>query len=406
MTLEPTFRERFFAALQAAGMPEPGEFSVTPRHQIVANATLAGIADFIRVFDAVTGREAWRAAALRQAPAIARARRREVCFFSAWDFHCPPVGGFQLIEFNDHGSGFLYAAIVNALYYEAAGLARGAGGAPPAAIAAFRQAIADMVEREATAFFGERPAEQLLVLDDFDSLRAGKFRGELRLLRDLLRERGWRAELASPAETRWDGRRLIFDERPVAFVVNRSTDFFWSSDEFAALRAAYQAERLYAAPNPFTYATRSDKRLLEWLSSPLWDDDLAIAAAERAILSAHTPQTHLLGADNVDALAQAKRDFVFKPLHGFAGRGLIDSAALGRARLRRLVKHGEGYVAQKRIAKPFIEVDGARLWTDLRVWAYRGEIVLVSGRASTRPDRLDLTAPGGWLPTYAAQSGV
>ncbi len=406
MTLEPTFRERFFAALQAAGMPEPGEFSVTPRHQIVANATLAGIADFIRVFDAVTGREAWRAAALRQAPAIARARRREVCFFSAWDFHCPPEGGFQLIEFNDNGSGFLYAAIVNALYYEAAGLARDAGVAPPAAIAAFRQAIADMVEREATAFFGERPAEQLLVLDDFNSLRAGKFRGELRLLRDLLRERGWRAELASPAETRWDGRRLIFDERPVAFVVNRSTDFFWSSDEFAALRAAYQAERLYAAPNPFTYATRSDKRLLEWLSSPHWDDDLAIAAAERPILSAHTPQTHLLGADNVDALAQAKRDFVFKPLHGFAGRGLIDSAALGRARLRRLVKHGEGYVAQKRIAKPFIEVDGARLWTDLRVWAYRGEIVLVSGRASTRPDRLDLTAPGGWLPTYAAQSGV
>ena len=322
MTLEPTFRERFFAALQAAGMPEPGEFSVTPRHQIVSGATLADIADFIRVFDAVTGREAWRAAALRQAPAIARARRREVCFFSAWDFHCPPEGGFQLIEFNDNGSGFLYAAIVNALYYEAAGLARDAGVAPPAAIAAFRQAIADMVEREATAFFGERPAEQLLVLDDFDSLRAGKFRGELRLLRDLLRERGWRAELASPAETRWDGRRLIFDERPVAFVVNRSTDFFWSSDEFAALRAAYQAERLYAAPNPFTYATRSDKRLLEWLSSPRWDDDLAIAAAERAILSAHTPQTHLLGADNVDTLAQAKRDFVFKPLHGFAGRGL------------------------------------------------------------------------------------
>jgi hypothetical protein len=403
VTLEPTFRERFFAALQAAGMPEPGEFSVTPRHQIVSGATLAGIADFIRVFDAVTGREAWRAAALRQAPAIARARRREVCFFSAWDFHCPPEGGFQLIEFNDNGSGFLYAAIVNALYYEAAGLARDAGIATPVAIAAFRQTVADMVEREATAFFGERPAEQLLVLDDFDSLRAGKFRGELRLLRDLLRERGWRAELASPAETRWDGRRLIFDERPVAFVVNRSTDFFWSSDEFAALRAAYQAERLYAAPNPFTYATRSDKRLLEWLSSPRWDDDLAIDAAERAILSAHTPQTHLLGADNVDALAQAKRDFVFKPLHGFAGRGLIDSAALGRARLRRLVKHGEGYVAQKRIAKPFIDVDGARLWTDLRVWAYRGEILLLSGRASTRPDRLDLTAPGGWLPTYAAR---
>ncbi len=44
--------------------------------------------------------------------------------------------------------------------------------------------------------------------------------------------------------------------------------------------------------------------------------------------------------------------------------------------------------------------DGERLSTDLRVWAYRGEIVLVSGRASRRPDRLDLKPPGGWLPTY------
>ena len=403
MTLEPRDRERFFAALRAAGMPEPGEFSVASRHQLVAGAVLADIARFIRVFDAVTGREAWRAAALRQAPAIAGARRREVCFFSAWDFHCPPEGGFQLIEFNDNGSGLLYAAIINALYYEAAGLARDDAIAPPPAVSAFRRTLADLVEREATAFFGERPAELALILDDLDSLRAGKFRGELRLLRDLLGERGWRAELGCPADTRWDGERLLFDGRPVAFVVNRSTDFFWGSDDFAALRNAYETGRLYVAPNPFTFATRSDKRLLEWLSSPRWDDELGIDAAERAILSAHAPEAHVLRADNLDRLAQAKGDFVFKPLHGYAGRGLVDSAAVGRARLRRLMKRGEGYVAQKRIAKPCIEVDGARLWTDLRVWAYRGQIVLLSGRASTQPDRIDLTPPGGWLPTYAAR---
>ena len=90
-------------------------------------------------------------------------------------------------------------------------------------------------------------------------------------------------------------------------------------------------------------------------------------------------------------------------MRGFAGRGLIDRAAVGRARLRRLVRRGEAYVAQRRIAKPCVEVDGQRLWTDLRVWAYRGEIILLSGRASTRPDRLDLTPPGGWSPTYATR---
>ena len=114
------------------------------------------------------------------------------------------------------------------------------------------------------------------------------------------------------------------------------------------------------------------------------------------------PETHMLRAENTDVLAQQKQDFVFKPLHGFAGRGLLENAAVGRARLRRLVRHGDGYVAQKRVPKPCISFDGLSLWTDLRVWAYRGQIFLLSGRASRRPDRLELTPPGGWLPTYVS----
>jgi hypothetical protein len=64
--------------------------------------------------------------------------------------------------------------------------------------------------------------------------------------------------------------------------------------------------------------------------------------------------------------------------------------------------HSDRYVAQKWVPKPCIETEEATLWTDLRVWAYRGEIFHLSGRASRRPDRLDLTPPGGWLPTYAS----
>ena len=150
------------------------------------------------------------------------------------------------------------------------------------------------------------------------------------------------------------------------------------------------------------YATRSDKRLLEWLSLPDWDKDLGIEPAERRILSAHVPETHLVRNENLDALAQRKKDFAFKPLHGFAGRGLLASAAVGRARLRRLVNRREDYVAQRWVTKPCLQIDGAPVWTDLRVWAYRGEIFHLSGRASRRADRLDLAPPGGWLPTYAA----
>ncbi|HTR14775.1 MAG TPA: hypothetical protein VMI72_16360 [Roseiarcus sp.] len=224
MVLEPLALTPVLSALHAAGIS--GDFSVASLRQVVPAAMLAEIADFIRTFDRVTGREAWRSAATRSAPPIAQFPRREVCFFSAWDFHLSPEGGFKLIEFNDNGSGFFFAGIINAV---CGGVAPGfiGGIAPPAAIAAFRQTIGDLVEREAIGFFDDLPPDLLLIIDDPESLQRGKFREKHRLLLDLLRERGWRAELARPCDIRWDGRRLMLQNKPVAFVVNRSTDFLW-----------------------------------------------------------------------------------------------------------------------------------------------------------------------------------
>ena len=71
MHLDPRLRENFYAALQAAGMPEvPKEFSVVPQHQVIRSAILAEISDFILSFDRVTARKAWQAATLHDAPAI------------------------------------------------------------------------------------------------------------------------------------------------------------------------------------------------------------------------------------------------------------------------------------------------------------------------------------------------
>ncbi len=397
----------FRAALAAARLPRAQDFSVAETAQFVEASTLAEIAAFIQVFDRVTAREAWRAAALAEAPPTARMSPGEVCVFSAWDFHLPPEGAPQLIEFNDAGAGFLFAAIVNALFYDAAGLARDPRIVPPPTVAAFHDRLGRALEAEAAAFFGARPDGLALILDDRSSLDHGRFRGEHALFSALLAGRGWETAIGAADQTRYDGKRLTVAGRPVALVVNRSTDFFWSAPAFAALRRARAERAVYAAPNPFTYATRSDKGLLAWLSSPERDAELGVTSEERRILSAHVPETRILVEANVDELAQDKGLYVFKPRRGFASHGLIDSAAIGRARLKHLVRSGKDTVAQRRIEKPWISADGRRLWTDLRVWAWRGEILALSGRASLRPDRLDLAPPGGWIATYAlAGSGA
>jgi len=401
-----TFEDRLYAALREAGMADvPERFSIALVPQVIPRGLLTAIETFIGVFDRVTTRPAWQEAMAAGGPAIAQQRRTEVCFFSAWDFHLPPQcpDRFQLIECNDNGSGMMFAAILNRLYYELSGIGERRPIEAPPSVAVFGQQVLDMIRTEARAV-SELPSPGLvLVLDDEESLRKGKFRHEHMLLRDLCRSAGWRAETGSPAETAWERGQLLCRGERVAVVINRSTDFFWEGDDFSALRSAYAEGDVIVEPNPFTYATRSDKRLLEPLSRPIHDVGLGIEPDERALLSVHVPETRLLRPENVDELCREKDQWFFKPCHGFASHGILTGAQVGHTRLRRLIKKDVAYVAQRRAPKSRVEAsDGASLWTDLRVWAYRGKRVLLSGRASCSPDSIDLAAPGGWIPTYGA----
>ena len=402
-----TMENKFFAMLQNTGMPKiPEEFSVVPLHQEIPKAILTEIDIFINVFDRVTTRPIWQESVTEGAPQFVRQKRSETCFFSAWDLHLPPEQpeNWQMIEFNDNGSGLLFAELINRAFYETFDQAHKKALEAPPELSVFNEYIAGMVETEAKAFFGKRSPELLLILDDRDSLQQGKFRPELMLLRDLLRCNGWKAEITSPSEIFWDGKHLYWQGIEVSFIINRSTDFLWQADCFAALRAAYQKHQVYVAPNPFTYATRSNKRLLEFLSLPDWDLELGITPQERAVLEAHVPATHLIRENNLEEIARQKEAFFFKPTSSFAGRGILKSSQVGRSRLRRLLKKKQGYVAQRKVAKTQLKAEKSgdpTLWTDLRVWAYRGQRFMLSGRASKHPDFLDLNYPGGWLPTYA-----
>ncbi len=400
----------FFDALRASGMSAaPDGFSVALVAQEISAVELGEIDEFIRVFDRVTSRTSWQEGVTSSAPEFVRHHRPEVCFFSAWDFHVPAEAPerWQLIEFNDNGSGFLFAAMINHYFHELSGLRNRGGVEPPPTLSAFNERLLTMIEGESVFFGGATPA-LFLILDDAESLANGKFRDELVLLRDLLRRRGRHAELATPEALSWSGRDLLFQNRTVSFVVNRSTDFLWESEPFSALKAGYRAGRVYVAPNPFTYATRSDKRLLVPLSSSDRDAELGVRPDERPVLSAHVPETRLVSEENVEELVLHKQELCFKPAHGYASRGLLPSAQVGRRRLRRLLRKGVEYVAQRRVPKARLAIpgvgDNGDLWADLRVWAYRGERYLISGRGSRRPDVLDLHSPGGWLPTYATSA--
>ncbi|WP_346839165.1 hypothetical protein [Microbulbifer sp. SAOS-129_SWC] len=392
------FRQR----LHTGAAPLPDSFSVACAAQRIPHRLLAQVDSFIELFDRVTRSRAWIDNATAGAPAFIRSPRSEACFFSAWDFHLPPArpGDWQLIEFNDNGSGFLFAAQVNRIYYEAF-LSGDRDVVPPPAFDEFARQLQAMIVAEAGNFLGGDGPDGVLILDDEESLRSGHFRAEHQWLAAICHQCGWRAQTAAPQALQWNGAQLIVGGEPFDFVINRSTDFLWESDVFSALRQAFDSGGVYIAPNPFSFVTRSDKRLLEWLSRPEWDRDLGITAEERALLSRHVPETRLLREDNIEGLAARKSALVFKPARGHAGLGVLDSHEVGRHRLRRLLAKEECYVAQRRVDRSQLrDVDNHPLWADLRVWSWRGRRYGISGRASRSVDGLDLDAPGGWLPTF------
>src|SRR5678815_3007944 len=209
-------KEEFFTGLTAVGLPEvPRDFSVVPLAQLIPLTTLVEIDNFIRLFDRVTTRASWQQWVTAPAPKVAQTPRSEVCFFTAWDFHLSPEKGWQLIECNDNGSGFLFAALINRLFYELSDLGQNVSIEEPPSVGAFRERLASFIERETKEFFGTLPDGLFLVLETMAALRSGKFYQELILLRDLLRHRGWYSEIGAPDDLRWDGNDLLFDRQPV-----------------------------------------------------------------------------------------------------------------------------------------------------------------------------------------------
>src|SRR5690606_3632859 len=154
--------------LRHAGIPD--DFAVLPLHQTVPRSVLEEIDAFIAVFERVTTRTAWQRAVTADAPPWARAGHGQVCFFSAWDVHLPPGApeAWRLIELNDNGSGFMFAAIINRIHHRFAGLAGDTAIVPPPSAAAFEAQVAAMIEREASGREG-----LFFVLDDAPSLARG-----------------------------------------------------------------------------------------------------------------------------------------------------------------------------------------------------------------------------------------
>lgn len=349
----------------------------------VEAAQLDEMRDLIAAIEQLIQMPVFQAAALANAPEIARRNPGypAVCF--GYDFHLTPAGA-RLIEINTNAGGLMLNAE----------LLRSQGGADVRAeiLAMFQTACGANLKR--LAIVDTDPASQYLA-PDFE------------LFRRLFVSAGIDAFIADPGELIWNGERLLHAGKPVDLVYNRLTDFSLAAPEHAALNAAYRAGAVVLTPHPHAHALYADKRNLDLLSNPAWLTQAGISENLQNILLAGIPRTCEVTPDNSEYLWKTRKERFFKPSAGFGSRAAYRGDKLTH-KVFDFIRTG-GYVAQ-RFAPPSTrrvrvagEAEDRVLKLDIRAYTFQGKAQLFAARLYQGQTTNFRTPGGGFAAVLVAE---
>jgi len=330
------------------------------------------------------------------APATARHETAAAGVFMGYDFHLGQSGP-QLIEINTNaGGGLLNAALAQAQIAcceEVAAILPGVHPAPT-----LEQDFVDMFRQEWRAERGDAPLGRIAIVDE-NPLSQFLY-PEFLLFKKLFERHGLQAVVCDPAELRFEAGVLRHDEGRVDLVYNRLTDFGLEEAANAVLRAAWLAGAAVLTPHPRAHALFADKRNLSLLTDETALAGMGVDEATRAVLLAGIPRTRLVRSEDAEDLWARRRQLFFKPAAGYGSKAAYRGDKLTRRVFEEILEGG--YVAQdlvppseRRIGPEAAPVD---LKLDLRNYAYRGRVQLVTARLYQGQTTNFRTPGGGFAP--------
>ena len=319
--------------------------------------------------------------------------------FYGYDFHLN-ADGAHLIEINTNaGGGFLNALL---LYGQRE------TGLPGNAVTAenLEQTFLDMFRNEWRLARGDAPLKTVAIVDEQPE---GQYLyPEFLLAKTMFERAGIAAHIVDPAalQARDDGVYLYFPggAKKIDLVYNRLTDF--DLQQYLQLRTAYEKQQVVLTPNPAHYHRYADKRNLARLTDAQGLRALGANEADIATLKAGVPHTVVVRLEMEETLWAERKQWFFKPVSGYGGKGAYRGANLTR-RVFGEIMHGD-YVAQK-LAVPgerAVCVDDTgtvSLKYDVRCYVYGGQIQLVAARLYQGQTTNFRTPGGGFAPVRVVE---
>lgn len=362
----------------------------------LGQACVERMAAVVAAVERVAARPAWAERVLAWAPAAARHETAAAGVFMGYDFHLGQSGP-QLIEVNTNaGGGLLNAALAQAQFAcceEVAAILPGVHPAPT-----LEQDFVDMFREEWRAERGAAPLARIAIVDEAPPSQF--LYPEFLLFRKLFERHGLAATICDPGELRFEDGALRQAGERVDLVYNRLTDFGLEAPGNAALRQAWLAGAVVLTPHPRAHALFADKRNLALLTDAATLIELGVDDATRATLLGGIPRTRRVRREEADDLWARRKQAFFKPAAGYGSKAAYRGDKLTK-RVFEEILEGD-YVVQDLVPPSArrigTEVAPVELKIDLRNYAYRGRVQLVTARLYQGQTTNFRTPGGGFAP--------
>lgn len=206
-----------------------------------------------------------------------------------------------------------------------------------------------------------------------DNLESQTLLVEMRALAQLIRPHAQDVRVVDASDLAYRDGRLRHGEDAIDRVYWRSTDFLLVEPAHADVRRAVNKGTTLLAPSPEAYESIADKRrFVEW------SEHAELSRDEESGLSFRIAET-LRMADRATADWYAdRRDWVFKPVSGYASRGVYVGKSVSRRKLDELP--ATSYLAQRYTPHPVIDHEGREWKYDVRFFADRELVIGAAAR--------------------------
>lgn len=333
----------------------------------------------------------YRQRVMSWAPEAAQINPGPIGAFMGYDFHLGEEGP-RLIEINSNAGG----AFLNALLARAQQACCGAVNADWEKD--FDTAVIRQFENEWRAQRGSGRPTRIAIVDDQPTEQY--LYSEFRLALRLFERNGIESVILSPGKLTYEAGTLYGDGNAIDMVYNRLVDFGLDAPEHAALRAAWMDGGAVITPNPFVHGLLADKRNLAVLSDQPTLEQWGMSAQDAALLRNAIPRTLLVSAEDAQTLWSQRRQWFFKPVAGHGSKGVYRGSKLTKGTFANILQ-GD-YIAQAYVppSERLVMVDGERqlLKVDVRLYTYRGNILLAAARLYQGQTTNFRTPGGGFAP--------